>query len=191
MPTEVVYDRPTFAAKETGPVTSGRVVGCIGDVGEFKGTYVLLEAIAMIDDPDVRLVIAGNGPAADVQRVKAAAVADPRISYVGYQDLAEFLAGVDIVAAPAQLNEPFGRTAYEGALAGKHVLVSNRGGLPEVVPTYPNGHVVDSPSDPAAWASAITQVMGAPRDPSPWVGHPDPVDRYLSIYRDVVEARAG
>jgi glycosyltransferase involved in cell wall biosynthesis len=190
MPTEVVYDRPVLELPDTrAGVGSGRVLGCIGRIGDFKGTHVLLAAMAMIDDPDVRLVFAGDGPPDDLARLRSAAERDPRISYSGEQDAAEFMSSVDVVLAPAQLYEPFGRTAYEGALAGKHVLVSGRGGLPEVIENYPNGYVVENPSEPAAWAAAIKDVIGVAPDSSPWIGHPDPVDRYESIYRSLVDAR--
>jgi len=189
MRTEVVYDRPVVALPQRAAVAPVGVVGCIGKLGEFKGTFVLLDAMAMIDDPDLRLVIAGPGDPDDVERVLAAASRDPRIRYAGAQDVVEFLASVDIVVAPAQLNEPFGRTPYEGALAGKHVIISRRGGLPEVVQGYPNAHFVDEPTDPAAWADAIKRVSGTTPDSSPWIGHPDPVERYESLYREVIAAR--
>lgn len=189
MRTEVVYDRPVVAAPKRAAAGPASVVGCIGKLGEFKGTFVLLDAMAMIDDPDLRLVIAGPGEPDEVNRVLSAAAQDPRIRYAGVQDVVEFLESVDIVAAPAQLNEPFGRTPYEGALAGKHVIVSRRGGLPEVVQGYPNAHFVDESADPAAWAEAIKRVIGTTPDTATWIGHPDPVERYESLYREVIGAR--
>jgi glycosyltransferase involved in cell wall biosynthesis len=187
--TTIVYNRPKLAAPSRVRTTAGRTVGYLGRVGVDKGTYVLVQAIAMVDDPELRLVVAGGGQPDDLDRLRAAADRDPRINYVGVQDAADFLSSVDIVAVPAQWYEPFGRVAYEAALAGKHVLVSGRGGLPEAIADYPNAHVIDTPSDPAAWRDAIERVVGRQPDVARWAGHPDPVERYEALYRELIDSR--
>jgi glycosyltransferase involved in cell wall biosynthesis len=107
---------------------------------------------------------------------------------VGVQDAGDFFATVDILAVPSQWYEPFGRSAAEAALAGKRVLVSEIGGLPEAIDGYPSGKVVTNPASPAAWRDAILQVVGPGNmGTDVWAGPPDPAARYEALYRGLLK----
>lgn len=79
------------------------------------------------------------------------------ITQVGWRDLAkEFEGCSDLVLVPSQWQEPFGRVAVESLLAGKPVLVSNVGGLPEAVGRE-ESLTIDS-DDEQMWVESITNV---------------------------------
>lgn len=59
------------------------------------------------------------------------------IKYMGWGSNAKkMFSEFDLLLVPSLWEEPFGRVAAEGLLYGKPVLVSNRGGLPEIVTEY-------------------------------------------------------
>src|SRR5262249_31524530 len=49
------------------------VVGCVGRLDDAKGYDVLVEAVARLADPGVRVVVAGDGPCSAALRAQAAA----------------------------------------------------------------------------------------------------------------------
>lgn len=182
--TAVVYNAPR--GTRSRHLRRGPVIGYVGRIAPDKGVGVLLEAFSEISDPRVRLVIAGNGRPADLENLTAAVARDPRMSYVGVQEAAEVLDSVDIVAVPSQWVEPFGRSAYEAAVAGKRVVVSGVGGLPEAIRGYANGSVVADYSSPAAWRDALQAAVDVPATSTSWAGHPDPAERYEALYRELM-----
>jgi len=66
-------------------------------------------------------------------------------------------AAADVVVVPSTLPEPFGNTAVEAMLAGRPVVVSSTGGLPEAVAGCPSALTVP-PSDPDSLAAALVRV---------------------------------
>jgi glycosyltransferase involved in cell wall biosynthesis len=66
----------------------------------------------------------------------------------------------DAVIVPSRV-EPFGNVAVEGLAAGRPVIASAVGGLPEIVTDRSTGRLV-TPDDPTALANAILEVAEAP-----------------------------
>jgi glycosyltransferase involved in cell wall biosynthesis len=66
-----------------------------------------------------------------------------------------------VVVLPSVWNEPFGMPAAEAQAAGRPVVASNVGGLPEVVVDGQTGLLVP-PDDPSALAAAIGRVLDDP-----------------------------
>jgi glycosyltransferase involved in cell wall biosynthesis len=64
----------------------------------------------------------------------------------------------DIVVVPATLPESLGNTAIEAILAERPVVVSDAGGLAEVVAECSTARVVP-PGDPVALADAVTSLL--------------------------------
>jgi UDP-glucose:(glucosyl)LPS alpha-1,2-glucosyltransferase len=85
------------------------------------------------------------------------------VALLGYRDnpsVLEAMTRAAIVAVPSRWEEPFGLTALEAMACGAALIVSPRGGLPEVAGDV---GVYADPEDPEAIASAIVALA---RDPA-------------------------
>ena len=123
-----------------------------------KGVRTLLEASRLL--PDVPIVFAGDGPlAAEVSG------AGGRTRYLGVLDpggVTEALRQAAFTVVPSEWYEPLGRTAVESFEAGRAVVATRMGGLPEVVDNESTGLLVE-PRAPAALAGAIERLWSDPR----------------------------
>jgi glycosyltransferase involved in cell wall biosynthesis len=92
-------------------------------------------------------------------RVQAAAGG---VAMTGYRDhplVLEAMTRAAIVIVPSRWNEPFGLTALEAIACGAPLIVSPRGGLPEVAG---DAAVYANPDDPAEIAAAILALAADP-----------------------------
>jgi len=115
-----------------------KIVFFVGRLVHEKGVHVLMDAIPKILSyyNDVKFVIAGKGPQLDYLRMKTAEMGiSQKVYFTGYisdEDLARLYKCCDIAVVPS-LYEPFGIVALEGIVAGVPVVVSDTGGLGEIV----------------------------------------------------------
>lgn len=113
-----------------------RIVFFIGRLVYEKGMQTLLEAMPSVwrQAPGTRLIVAGSGPMEDEWRRMSAGHGD-RVRFVGFADkeLKERLyRAADIVVIPSWY-EPFGIVALEAIKFGKPLVISDTGGLAEIV----------------------------------------------------------
>jgi glycosyltransferase involved in cell wall biosynthesis len=138
----------------------GPLVGAVGALVDHKGHRVLLEAVAEL--PELRCVIAGEGPLReDLERRIRELGLEGRVRLLGQRhDVSAVLAALDLLAHPS-LEEGMGQAVVEAMAAGVPLLVSDAGGLPEVVgplcAPVPAG-------DPGALAQALRDRIAAPWD---------------------------
>jgi UDP-glucose:(glucosyl)LPS alpha-1,2-glucosyltransferase len=92
-------------------------------------------------------------------RVQAAAAGVRMSGYHDHPLVLEALARAAIVVVPSRWNEPFGLVALEAIACGAPLIVSPRGGLPEVAG---DAAVYVDPDDPAAIAAAIVALAADP-----------------------------
>jgi glycosyltransferase involved in cell wall biosynthesis len=132
-------------------------VGFIGTLAPHKGVPTLLRALEESAGA-WRLRVAGIGPLEE--SVRAVAVADPRLDYLGYVNgVAKdaFFASIDVLVVPSECEEVAPLVVLEAAIRAIPVVASDRGGLPE-------GPVADifRAGDHRALASAVAQVACDP-----------------------------
>lgn len=116
----------------------------MGTLSEYKGILLLLEEFSKINNPDIKLLIAGRGPLID--RVKEFSNNDNRIIYRGFLSESQInlmLEESDVLIAPSIWNEPFGRVVIDGYKNVMPVIVSNAGGLPEIVKDNKTGKIIN------------------------------------------------
>lgn len=159
-PGVVVPDSPQALGPGLGSRT-GKVVGTAGRLVPIKGIANLIQAIArlQVDIPDIRLEIAGAGPARpSLERQVRELGLDNCVAFLGWQvDLQPVMARWDVFAAPS-LEEAFGISALEAMAAGLPVVASSVGGLPELVEDGRTGWLVP-PADPNALAARLRELL--------------------------------
>ncbi|HIE12997.1 MAG TPA: glycosyltransferase family 1 protein [Desulfotomaculum sp.] len=160
VPDEGRTDRNWFAADDE------KIVFCIGRLVREKGMQVLLAAVPAIlaRHPQTKFIIAGKGPYEhELRRYAEELGIAHRVYFTGYIDNAtrNALYSWAAVAVFPSLYEPFGIVALEAMAARVPVVVTNVGGLSEIVQ-----HGVDGlkcpPDDPGALAEKISQILFNP-----------------------------
>ena len=144
---EVIY-----AGIEVGPVPgplaehSGPLqLGVLSRLTPIKNVAAVIHAAARLRDLDIAIQvnIAGSGPSENSLRsiARELNVAD-RVCFLGWrEDIRELLSGWDLLAMPS-LDEGFPLSAIEAMAAGRPVLASRVGGLPEIVVDGVTGYLI-------------------------------------------------
>jgi glycosyltransferase involved in cell wall biosynthesis len=142
------------------------IIGYAKGLRDYYGPLDLLHAIAEIRlrGDAVRLRMAGTGPMEgeirdEIRRLRL----EEHVELLGALSeaaLPAFFAGIDIFAMPSH-REGYGVAALEAAAAGRPVVATRVGGIPEVVRDGVTGLLV-APREPAALAAAIGELA---RDP--------------------------
>jgi glycosyltransferase involved in cell wall biosynthesis len=165
---------------ELGLAETDLLVGGIGRFDPVKGFEYLIEAIgrARTTHPNLHLVLIG-APGEDQDQQEYAAMLDREVHRQGLSDTVTFtgfrpnaaalLAGLDIMAVPSIPRETesgiweegFGRVAAEGMSASIPVIVSQSGGLAEIIEEGVTGKVVP-PADSDALSDAICELAISP-----------------------------
>ncbi|MCW2279088.1 1,4-alpha-glucan branching protein domain-containing protein [Heliophilum fasciatum] len=142
------------------------VIFYVGRLVSEKGVQVLIEAMPQIlaHRPKARLLIAGKGPMDQELRSRAyhLGVAH-QVTFAGFVDddtRNQLLNNADVAVFPS-LYEPFGIVALEAMAAKVPVVVSDTGGLGEIIQTGKNGWKVP-PGDAGALAHGIVTVLSEP-----------------------------
>lgn len=125
---------------------------------EGKGHEHLFDAVrALRERVDVQLLVAGSGEREAALRSQAADLAG-RVVFLGHRDdIPLLMAACDLVVLPS-LFEALPTALMEAAAAGRPVVASEVGGVPEIVEHGKTGLLVP-PGDPAALADAIERVL--------------------------------
>ncbi len=140
-----------------------RIVLFVGRLVYEKGAHILVEAIPRITRiiDDVFFVFVGTGPMKEylVRRSIELGVNHKTVftGFVSDSDLHAFYNAAYLAVFPS-LYEPFGIVALEAMSVGKPVIVSNTGGLSEIVEHGKNGLKVP-PGDVEALANAIIELL--------------------------------
>jgi glycosyltransferase involved in cell wall biosynthesis len=152
--------RGRFRTHEEGPC-----LAVIGNVTRGRGQDVVIRALPALaqEFPGVSCVVAGTPlprPADAAYADELRALADElgvavRVTFAGFVDpIADVYAAADIVVNPARFNEPFGQVALEALLAGRPVVATRVGAIPEVLGDGREALLVE-PDDPAAIARCV------------------------------------
>ena len=161
-----------FAAPAPGtPRTPGTaVVALVGRIAEWKGQHVFIQAAALVRGrfPQARFQIIGSPLFGEhdyersLHRMVRDLALEDRVSFLGFrEDVPALLAGVDLVVHASTLGEPFGQVVIEGMAAGKPVIATDGGALPEIVIPGETGLLVPM-GDAPALAEAVASLLSDP-----------------------------
>jgi GT2 family glycosyltransferase/glycosyltransferase involved in cell wall biosynthesis len=162
---------PTSRPAPLQPDADGRVrFGFLGAAIPSKGVHVLAEAFCRLGDPRALLRIHGGFPSyhgdigyeARIRSVLGAAAKDALRGPYAHADLPQVLAGIDVVVVPSLWEENAPLVVLEAFRARRPLLVSDHGGLAELVREGVDGLRVP-PGDAAALAAALRRLLDSPR----------------------------
>jgi glycosyltransferase involved in cell wall biosynthesis len=149
----------------------GPCIATLGNITRGRGQDVAIQALAMLrrDHPDVWLLIAGRPHPRPADRRFAGellALAEElgvrdAVHLCGFAPAGDVFSVSDIVVNPARFAESFGRVAMEALLAGRPVVSSRVGGVPEVLEDGRHALLVP-PDDPPALAAALRRLLDDP-----------------------------
>jgi glycosyltransferase involved in cell wall biosynthesis len=137
------------------------VVGTIGNLYSVKGHRYLLEAAALVAEamPDAAFLVVGRGDLlAALQQTARALGVEERVFFLGYRpDVPGLLQAMDVFVLPS-LSEGLPLSLLEAMGAGKPVVATAVGGIPEVVADGETGLLVP-PADAGALAQGILRLL--------------------------------
>ena len=145
-----------------------RIVAYVGRLDPEKGVDRLIEAVSIlrVRHPEVRLVIAGKGHEKErLEQWAAKCGVSEMTRFLGYvagPALEALYKVSDLLACPSTY-EPFGIVPLEGMVNGLSVVVSDTGGMAEIVEHGRNGLKVP-PGDSRALAQALGHLLSHPED---------------------------
>jgi glycosyltransferase involved in cell wall biosynthesis len=186
--------------KRLGIPDEAPVIGFSARLVPVKAVDVFLAALDVVltELPEAHAVIAGDGPEGGRITAAQSSVAGERIHRAGWlADMAAFYADVDVVAL-SSVNEGTPISLIEAAAAGRPVVATAVGGVPEVVADGETGDLV-APGDPPALAAAILRLIRDPglraamgaaaRARSGRYSAETLADETLSLYRELLRNR--
>ena len=142
------------------------IVGYCAKMVPHKGHKYLMKAISEVAKKfsDIRLVITSNGPLREKLKILSENFGiEKKVHFTGrieYRYLYQLLKRIDIYAFPS-LAELFPFAILEAMAAGKPIVATNVGGVPEAVIDGVNGYMVP-PRDPTSLAKAILRLINDP-----------------------------
>jgi glycosyltransferase involved in cell wall biosynthesis len=145
-------------------------VGLIGRISPWKGQHIFLQAAAKVAKrfPDARFVIIGAALFGEqsydekVRQLPRELGIENAVEFTGFcEDIHTAIADLDLVVHASTTGEPFGQVIIEGMAAGKPVVATNGGGVPEIVEDGITGTLVPM-GDVQAMAEAICAMLADP-----------------------------
>ena len=161
-------DLQEFAPDESirARALSSKRILFLANLGVRKGIFTLIDAFALVHalEPEARLIIAGDGPARHEVEAQIAKLGLTDAVEIAGNVKREEVAGImhtSAVYCLPSLGEPYGMSAVEAMAAGLPLVVTNTGGLSELVDDA--GAIRVPHRDAPALARAILTLFQSPQ----------------------------
>lgn len=168
VPNTAAPPKPSAHAAETRRELAGDAAATIlyaGRLEPIKGPDLLLEAFALIAPtlPAARLLIAGSGSLGASLKERAQALGvQGAVHFLGDRDdIPDLLAAVDLVVMPSR-GEGMPTFLLEALMAGKAIVATRVGGIPEVTGGDERARLVPA-QDVEALAAACREILCDPQ----------------------------
>lgn len=153
---------PSWLAHPLAPLPQEPRLIAVGRLETTKGTDLLLEALAAVQQVDagVHLTLVGGGELPRFQSLARRLGLEHAVTFAGAQPPSRVRDLIDesrVVVSAHRWEEPFGRLALEAGARGRPLVASNLGALRETT-TAATGVLV-SPPTPAVLADALVDLL--------------------------------
>jgi len=177
----VVYDGVDAARVASGDRRRGRdalgildtqvLLLCVAQLTDCKGHTYLVEALPEVlrNRPEVIAVMAGDGELRGRLESQARSLGiDRQVRFVGYRrDVPDLIQAADLFVLPSH-TEALGSTLIDAMLAGRPIVTTTAGGIPELtgIGNRPGERLAWTvpPRDCRALAAAILAALDSPRE---------------------------
>jgi glycosyltransferase involved in cell wall biosynthesis len=135
----------------------------VGRLSREKNTALLVDAFDRLlqAGQPVSLVLVGDGPYREELQMQCAGRPAVFTGFLTGEELAAAYASADVMVFPST-TDTFGNVVLEAQASGLPVIVSDRGGPPDIVGRHKSGIVVDV-SRPESLAEAMTLLCTSPQ----------------------------
>lgn len=152
---ERITVRPNYVSDPGVPAHAGSGFLYAGRLTSDKGIEILLDGWRRSEiwrRPEHRLRVAGSGPLLDLVRSVPAEMQVDALGLVPHDDMLTLTADTAVTVIPSRWHEPFGRGVVEAASLARPALVTDRGGLPDLVVDGETGWVAAADGESIAAA---------------------------------------
>jgi len=156
-------EKAAFRARYAAP--EEKIIFFVGRMVREKGVQILIESLPKVrwGYHDAKLLICGGGHRDHLVNLAAYLGMERHVYFAGFvpdEDLMKIYSIIDIACFPS-LYEPFGIVALEAMAAGVPVVVSDAGGLPEVVENGVTG-ITTYAGNPNSLADGLLRLLHEP-----------------------------
>ena len=150
--------------RELGIAPDAPVVAMVSTLRPEKCHEVALAALPALRArfPDVRLVVAGDGPTRPRLEELARGVGGDAVIITGHRDdVMAVLDAADVLLHPSRI-EAFPTVLLEAMAASVPIVATAVGGIPEIMRDGDGGLLLQPPPDPARLVDALEHLLGDP-----------------------------
>ncbi|MCK6530235.1 glycosyltransferase family 4 protein [Myxococcota bacterium] len=158
--------RETFFAetrRECGIEPHEDMVLFVGNGWERKGLDTAMRALALLADPDVKLVVVGSEPRPQgyMQLARELGIRSHVVFAGPAKRVERFYAAADVLLLPTRY-DPFANACLEALASGVPIVTSLRNGAAELMDDQGPTRVVRDPEDAAGFARAVAELRAVP-----------------------------
>ncbi len=154
----VIYNSINMPEEFEKETNKNIILGYVGSLSESKGIELLLSTFIKLNLNNTKLHIYGKGTTKDYENRLKVKYKNDSIIFKGFQNVDNIYTNINILIVPSLWDEPFGRIVPEANSYKVSVLVSNRGGLPELVTNGETGFIFD-PDLPTSFKEGIEKIL--------------------------------
>lgn len=146
------------------------IIGLVGRISPWKGQHIFIEAASEVIRryPGAEFQIIGSAMfgeedyEAELAKQVETLGLKKNIHFLGFcEDVFDRINSLDILVHASTVGEPFGQVVVEGMVAGKPVVATRGGGVPEIVVDGETGYLVPMDNAPAM-AEALIKLLSNP-----------------------------
>jgi len=133
-------------------------------LNEIKGIHILIESLPKVMEAgvdNVETIIVGEGPEKPrLEELARSLGIVEKVHFLGWRDdVPALIKQSDIIVVPSICKEAFPYFVLEAMVAGKPIVASNMGGIPELIGGEPAAGMLVPPGDPKHLAESIMRLI--------------------------------